>query len=60
MKKVIKKRQLNVKIVKKDGKEMLLFDSSDKWALLKLLDDDYLDSMMTGLSYEVNSKRELT
>lgn len=46
-------------IVKKDGKEMLSFDAKDKWAILRVLDDDYLDSIMTGQSYEVNSKRQL-
>ena len=36
---------------------MLLFDPSDKWALLRLLDDDYLKSIMTGENYEVTGKR---
>jgi Kiwa protein KwaB-like len=48
---------LGVKIVKRNGKEMLLFDSEDKWAVLRLLDDDYLGSVLTGEKYEVTGKR---
>jgi hypothetical protein len=48
---------LEVKIVKKDGKDMLLFDPKDKWAVLRLLDDDYLGSVLTGEKYEVTGKR---
>lgn len=46
-----------VKIVEVDGKEQIAFDKSDKWGLLRLLDDDYLRSELTDASYEVNSKR---
>jgi hypothetical protein len=46
-----------VEIVKKNGKEMLLFDPKDKWAVLRLLDDDYLGSALTGEKYEVTGKR---
>jgi Domain of unknown function (DUF4868) len=49
---------LNVEITKKNGKEMLVFNPSDKWALLRLLDDDYLKSLMTDKNYEVTGKRE--
>jgi Kiwa protein KwaB-like len=48
---------LGLKTVKKNGKEMLVFDPKDKWALLRLLDDDYLDSVLTGQKYEVTGKR---
>lgn len=59
IKKVLKELpQLRVQIKKQKGKEMLVFDSSDKWALLRLLDDDYLKSLMTGKNYEVTGKRE--
>lgn len=37
----------------------LVFDAADRWVILHLLDDAYLDSDMTGLQYEANSKREL-
>jgi hypothetical protein len=60
IKKVIKEFSLdNVKIIKKDGEERLLFDpkADDKWAILRVLDDDYLGSIMTNYKYEANSKR---
>jgi Kiwa protein KwaB-like len=50
---------LRVKIVQENGKDMLLFDKSDKWELLRLLDDDYLLSIMTGEQYEVSAKRRV-
>lgn len=53
---IIKKFKLNVKIVNVEGVEMLEHDTKDKWALLNLLDDSYLSSLLTGNDYEVNSK----
>ncbi len=50
---------LPIQTTRKDGKEMLLFDPSDKWSLLRLLDDDYLESLMTGQNYEVTGKRRV-
>lgn len=40
------------------GAEKLVFDQGreSRWLILKLLDDDYLDSRMTDEQYEVNSK----
>lgn len=40
----------------------LIFDPSSKqrWTLLKLLDDDYLGSEMTGRKYETNSKLDVS
>jgi hypothetical protein len=40
-----------------DGREMLICDPSNHWGILHVLDDDYLESIMTGLSYESSSKR---
>lgn len=57
IKKVIKTVNLNIQIKKTRGKEMLLFDPADKWALLRLMDDDYLSSVMTNQNYEVTGKR---
>jgi Domain of unknown function (DUF4868) len=58
IKKVLKEfTDLGVNIVKKNGKDMLLFDPKDKWAVLRLLDDDYLGSVLTGAKYEVTGKR---
>jgi hypothetical protein len=48
---------LKVKIVQKNGRDMLLFDPKDKWGVLRLLDDDYLGSVLTGEKYEVTGKR---
>jgi hypothetical protein len=50
--------ELPVEVVRQNGQEMLVFDPdpSRRWILLKLLDDDYLNSVMTHLRYEVNSK----
>ena len=57
IKAVIKEMGLSLKVKKFKGKEKLTFDSKDKWEILRLLDDDYLKSVMTGEKYEVNSKR---
>jgi Domain of unknown function (DUF4868) len=59
IKKVIEKNNLSVQIVQTSAGEKLVYDPSDKWVLLKLLDDDYLWSLMTEQSYEVTGKREL-
>lgn len=56
---VIEKLGLSVQLSLISGQEKLLFESSDRWALLKLLDDDYYQSEMTGRKYEANSKRDL-
>lgn len=57
MKRVINEAQLELEIVEEDGQEKLVFDQRKKWTILKMLDDDYLKSVMTGSQYEVNSKR---
>lgn len=59
IKKVIEKNHLSVRTVIVHDKEMLLYDPADKWVLLKLLDDNYLWSLMTEMGYEVTGKREL-
>lgn len=59
LKKVIAKFELPITTVGSGVSEKLQFDAGDKWAILKLLDDDYLESIMTGEKYEVNSKRQL-
>jgi hypothetical protein len=60
LKRVIEHNKLNVEIVVEDGKEMLVYDPKDKWVILKLLDDNYLWSMLTEKNYEVTGKRELS
>ncbi len=62
IKRVLRHRELGnigVEIVTIDGTQMLLYDARKPWALLKLLDDDYLWSIMTDQSYEVTGKHEL-
>jgi hypothetical protein len=62
IKRVIREFKLAAKIVKTDGEERLLFDSAskDKWLILRILDDDYLGSIMTKLKYEATSKRRMS
>jgi hypothetical protein len=57
MKPVIQRHRLHIRVVTVDGQDMLHFDRSYSWDILKLLDDDYLTSIMTGQSYEVDAKR---
>jgi hypothetical protein len=54
----IREHQLEIEIVKEEGRDHLKFDPdpSRRWILLKLLDDDYLNSNMTDSKYEANSK----
>lgn len=59
IRKAIDEMGLELKIEKHDRKMKIVFDPKDKWAILRLLDDDYLQSVMTGEKYEVNSKRNL-
>ena len=59
IKKVIKRNNLAVQIVRTGTTEMLVYNPADKWVLLKLLDDDYLLSLMTEQTYEVTGKREV-
>jgi hypothetical protein len=57
LKNVIKRYDLPIKTKKVKSKEMLVFDQKDRWAILKLLDDDYLESLLTERHYEVTGKR---
>jgi len=58
MKPVIQKNKLHIPVVTVNGQEMLHFDKDYPWDILKLLDDDYLTSIMTGQNYEVDAKRD--
>ena len=58
MKPAIKKHKLHIPVEEVNGKDMLRFDKDYPWDILKLLDDDYLTSIMTGQNYEVDSKRD--
>lgn len=52
---------LDVQIVQENGQERLVFEASPdkRWLILKMLDDDFLGSVMTDQKYEVNSKSAL-
>jgi len=53
--------QLDVRVVEENGQQKLLFEANPnrRWLILKLLDDDFLGSVMTNQKYEVNSKSAL-
>ena len=57
--KVINENGINIEIIYENGKPQLKYNKDDKYAILRLLNDDYLKSVMTEIRYEVNSKREL-
>lgn len=61
LKKAIEVLHLSIQVIEIDGKEHLVYDAKakDKWELLRLLNDDYLKSLLTEQKYEVTSKREL-
>ena len=61
IKRVIDEFGIDVKITTEAGVEKLVFEGSPakRWNILKLLDDDYLNSMMTKLKYESNSKSQV-
>jgi Kiwa KwaB-like protein len=49
----------NVPVELDSQKRCIVFKKADTWSILKLLDDDYLRSDMTGALYEVQSKRRI-
>jgi hypothetical protein len=57
LKRVIRRFQLPVKVALNENRECLVYDRSNKWAIHRLLDDDYLNSVMTKQMYEVTGKR---
>lgn len=64
IKKVIAAHKLtSVQIATIDGQERLVFDPKaklkDRYVLLRILNDDYLKSVMTDRNYEVTDKREM-
>jgi len=58
IKRAIKEFNLQIPTKIENGQEKLVFETSikERWLILKLLDDDYLGSVMTREKYEVNSK----
>ncbi len=56
VKRIINRNGLPIEIIEKDGREMLVFTTANKWIMLHLLSDDFLDSPMTGLGYKTSNK----
>ncbi len=50
------KHQLGLKFETQDNKEMLVYEPNKKWEFLKLLNDDYWESEMTGIHYIASGK----
>ena len=59
LKDVIDEFSLPIKTVTEKKVQKLVFDPGDKWAILKLLDEDFLKSSLTGNKYEATGKRSL-
>ena len=57
LKRTIQAFRLNVQTTIENGEEKILFEKKNRWDILKLLDDDYLGSIMTNMNYIVNSKK---
>lgn len=57
VRRTIERNGLPVEIITNEGIEKLKYDPQNQWMILNLMDDMYLDSEMTHLTYEANSKR---
>lgn len=55
---VIRDYGLNLEVVREGGVEKVRFDPKNKWELLRLFDDDYLESTLTRRRYQAAGKRE--
>jgi hypothetical protein len=55
----IKSDNLPIKISGTGKNKKLVYNPQQKWKFLRLLDDGFLNSDMTGKKYEVTSKRSL-
>jgi hypothetical protein len=57
VRRTINQNNLPIEIVNDRGVEKLHYDSRNQWVILNLFDDVFLDSELTHLTYEANSKR---
>lgn len=57
IRRAIERFELDVEITEQGGEEMLVYKPSTKWVFLNLLCDNYLNSEVTDIGYETNSKR---
>ena len=60
IKRVAKKADLTIEFKKVGGKEHVVYEATDKWALLRILDDDYVTGELTQRLYESTSKNEVS
>jgi hypothetical protein len=56
---VIDRLGLTVPIESVDGVEKLVYEKSGPWALLRRLDDDYVQALLSDTYYEASEKRPL-
>jgi hypothetical protein len=59
VRRTIERHDLPLEIVSIGGTDKVQYDSRNQWVILNLMDDMYLDSELTHLSYEANSKRPI-
>lgn len=59
LERTIQQYDLKVPVVTVGGKKKVQYESKDRWGILNLLDDVYLDSAMTSASYFAKGKRGL-
>ncbi len=55
----IRQHNLPIQIVVRDGVRHLRYDPIHKWKFLRLIDDGFLSSDLTGANYEVSGKRQI-
>ncbi len=51
--------ELGVGLMQDDGGKIIIMDDKDLSRFVNLLNDDYMESALTGIRYEIKSKREL-
>lgn len=51
--------ELDIGLMQDDSGAIIIMDSKDMTKFVNLLNDDYMESPMTGLRYEIQKKREL-
>ena len=59
VRRTIDKNRLPLNIIIENGVKKLQYDPKNQWVILNLIDDMYLDSELTQLTYEANSKRPI-
>jgi hypothetical protein len=59
IKQVISRGLVNNITFKEDSSGKLILNSNDPWAILKILDDDFLKSLLTDIEYEAGYKKRL-